>query len=77
MAKEFFIVLKKVVILDHVEDVMLDIPEDGYVQGVTEERGNHLIHHFDQNIDAMGKQEQLHLGKITMEVLHIYDSFIV
>ena len=32
--------------------------------------GNQLIHHFARNIDVMEKQQQLHPGKITLEILH-------
>ena len=71
MATKSLVVLNKVIFPDQEEDAMLDVPEDGHVEGGTEECANHLIHHFDTNIDAMEKQEQLHPGKITLEVLHI------
>ena len=53
------IILNKVVISYQEEDDMLDILEDGHVEGSSDERGNHLIHPFDPNIDAMKKQETI------------------
>ena len=38
--------------------------------GGMEEVGNHMIHPFDPNIDAMEEQQQLHRGKNTLKVLH-------
>lgn len=52
-----------------------EVPEDGYVEGGTKKRCNHLIHPFNPNIDAMEKQEQFHPDKITLEVLHVRDFY--
>jgi hypothetical protein len=59
MATESLIILNKVVAPDQEEDAMLDALEDGHVEGGTEERGNHLIHPSDPNIDAMEKHETI------------------
>ena len=77
MATESLIILNKIVVSDQEEDDMLDVLEDGHVEGGTEERGNHLIDPFDLNIDAMGKQEQLHPKKNILEVLHIRHFYFV
>ena len=74
MATKSLIVLKKVVVPDQEEDGMLDVLEDGHVEGGTEEQGNQLIHRFD----ATEKQKQLHPCNITFEVFFcIYEIFIV
>ena len=49
---------------------MLEVPKDGHAGCGIEELGNHLIHIFAPNINATEGQQQLHLGKITLEVLH-------
>ena len=50
MATESLIVLNKVVVPDQEEDGMLDVLEDGHVEGGKEEQGNQLIHRFDPKI---------------------------
>ena len=59
MVTKFLIVLNKIGVPDQEEDAMLDILEDGHVEGSSDERGNHLIHPFDPNIDAMKKHETI------------------
>ena len=49
---------------------MPDEPKAGHIGCGMEELGNHIIHNFVANIDAMGEQKQLHSGKITLEILH-------
>ena len=75
MTTKSLIVLNKVVVPDQEENDMLDVLEYGHVEGGMEEQCNQLIHPFDQNIDAMEKQKQLHPCKITFEVLHIWHFY--
>ena len=58
MTTKSLTVLNKVVVPDQEENGMLDVLEYGHVEGGMEEQCNQLIHHFDQNIDAMEKQKQ-------------------
>ena len=68
MTIESLIDLNEAIVLDHGNYAITDVPEMDMFGVVWRNLAANL---YTPNIDAMDEQQQLHPGKITLEVLHV------